>query len=320
MEKQIYLAGGCFWGLEKYLSQIQGVISTEAGYANGDGENPTYEQVCTGKLGFAETVKVDYDPEIASLSFILQLFYDAIDPTTINRQGGDRGIQYRSGIYYTDENNFFIIKKSLEKLSANFSLPIAIECRPLKNYYPAEQYHQRYLDKNPNGYCHIGKDKFEHARNSNPQLLNQRWVKPSDETLKSILTDRQYAVTQESATEPPFNNEYWDLNSPGIYVDITTGEPLFTSADKFDSGCGWPAFSKPVSKEVITEHEDLSHGMRRKEVRSKVGNSHLGHVFNDGPKELGGIRYCINSASLRFIPKEEMIALGYGDFLPLIND
>lgn len=299
--KEIYLAGGCFWGTEKYLSLIKGIIETEVGYANGKTENPKYEDVCYRDTGHAETVKVKYDKSIISLEKILDLYYETINPVSVNRQGGDSGTQYRTGIYYTDFSDRSIILKSIEELSKNYKSPIAIEVKELENYYKAEEYHQKYLDKNPNGYCHIGTDKFKKARTAN---LN--------------LTKMQYEVTQNSATEPPFSNEYYDNFKEGIYVDIVSGEPLFVSTDKFESGCGWPAFSKPIEESILKEVKDITYGMVRTEVRTKNSDSHLGHVFNDGPKEMGGLRYCINSASLKFIPKEEMEKEGYGKFLGLL--
>lgn len=299
--KEIYLAGGCFWGTEKYLSLIKGIVETEVGYANGKTENPTYEDVCYRNTGHAETVKVKYDKSIISLEKILDLYYETINPVSVNRQGGDSGTQYRTGIYYKDYTDRDVIIKSIEELSKNFKSPIAIEIKELENYYKAEEYHQKYLDKNPNGYCHIGPDEFKKARTAN---LN--------------LNKMQYDVTQNSATEPPFNNEYYDNFKEGIYVDIISGEPLFVSTDKFESGCGWPAFSKPIDNKLLKEVSDVKYGMIRTEVRTKNSDSHLGHVFNDGPKEMGGLRYCINSASLKFIPKENMEAEGYGSFLSLL--
>ncbi len=319
--REIYLAGGCFWGAEKYFSMINGVKSTGVGYANGNKENPTYEEVCSGKTGFAETVKVIYDPSRVSLPFLLDMYYKIIDPTSINRQGNDTGTQYRTGIYYTDPLDEKTIRASLEKLSGKYEKPIAVEAGPLKNYYPAEEYHQKYLDKNPGGYCHIGRDKFAEAeRAKDPSVIDPaKYPLPDEARLKKTLTPEQYAVTRQNATEPPFKNRYWDKFEKGIYVDITTGEPLFSSSDKFESGCGWPSFSKPIDPEVVSENKDTSHGMTRTEIRSRAGDSHLGHVFSDGPAELGGLRYCINSASLRFVPKDKMEEEGYGYLLPLVD-
>lgn len=318
MEKQseIYLAGGCFWGTEHFLKQIRGVESTEAGYANGNTPNPTYEEICHNNTGFAETVKVVYNPQEISLGLLLDLYFKTIDPTGINRQGNDRGPQYRTGIYYTNPADLPVIRKAISALAQNYQKPIAIEVMPLENFYKAEDYHQDYLDKHPGGYCHINPQLFEFARKANAKTA---YKKKDDATLRSTLSPEQYSVTQKNTTEPPFRNEYWNEKREGIYVDITTGEPLFISTDKFDSGCGWPSFSKPIDKHLIEEKPDTSHGMMRMEVRSKTGDAHLGHVFTDGPKDKGGLRYCINSASLRFIPKERMKTEGYGDYLPMLE-
>ena len=311
--KEIYLAGGCFWGTEHFLKLI-------VGYANGNIAHPTYQQVCTGKTDFAETVKVQYNPEVVDLPFLIGLYFKTIDPTSLNRQGNDRGTQYRTGIYYTQPDDLPIIKETVDRLAVGYTRPLVVEIKPLKNFYPAETYHQDYLDKNPGGYCHIHPELFELARKAKmPKKQAVVYSKPDDATLRSQLTPEQYAVTQKNATELAFHNEYWNEHRPGIYVDITTGEPLFVSTDKFDSGCGWPSFSKPIDRKLIQEKTDTTHGMVRTEVRSATGNAHLGHVFTDGPANKGGLRYCINSASLRFIPKDKMKAEGYGDYLDLVK-
>lgn len=315
--KEIYLAGGCFWGVEEYFSLVKGIVGTEVGYANGETENPSYEDVCHKESGHAETVKLIYDPDEVSLEFILKLFYDIIDPLAKNRQGNDMGTQYRTGIYYMEDQDREIIANSIKELQKKYERPIAIEVMPLRNYSAAEEYHQKYLEKNPKGYCHIPGEKFIKAKAADDYQL--RYSPKSKEVLKKNLTDIQYDVTQNNATEPPFRNEYYDNFKEGIYVDVTTGEPLFVSSDKFESGCGWPSFSKPISPDLISELRDASHGMERVEVRSKRANAHLGHVFADGPAEFGGLRYCINSASLVFIPKEEMEEKGYGYLLNILN-
>lgn len=318
--KEIYLAGGCFWGTEHFLKQVEGVEATQVGYANGNRANPTYQQVCTGTTDFAETVKVQYDPELVDLPFLIGLYFKTIDPTSLNRQGRDRGTQYRTGIYYTDSTDLPVIQETVSGLAAGYTRPLVVEIKPLENFYPAEDYHQDYLDKNPGGYCHIDPSLFDMARKAKMKKKPAAYSKPDPETLRSKLTAEQYAVTQRNATEPAFQNAYWDEHRPGIYVDITTGEPLFVSTDKFDSGCGWPSFSKPIERKLIDEKVDTSHGMVRTEVRSTTGDAHLGHVFTDGPADKGGLRYCINSASLRFIPKEKMQAEGYGDYLDLVKE
>lgn len=316
MKKEIYLAGGCFWGTEKYLQNIPGVLSTEVGYANGDTENPTYEEVCRKNTGHAETVKVEYDDNKIGLPFILDLYYDVINPISKNRQGGDIGTQYRTGIYFTDEKDEEAILASIDNLQKSYKEKIAIEVKPLVNYYKAEEYHQRYLDKNPGGYCHIGVDKFEKAEKAVD--ISKKYVKRTRDELKASLNEMQYDVTQNNGTEPPYRNEYFDTFEEGIYVDITTGEPLFLSDDKFESGCGWPSFSRPIDSKLIKNITDKSHGMVRTEVRSSNGDAHLGHVFEDGPADQGGLRYCINSASLKFIPKEKMEEEGYGEYLSML--
>ena len=314
----LYFAGGCFWGTEHYFKQIRGVLSTKVGYANGNIEHPTYEQVCSKTTGFAEAVEVTYNPEVLPLTLLVQLYFRSIDPTSVNRQGGDIGTQYRTGIYYKDADvrPFLIAERT--KLAQAIGKNVAVEIEPLRNFYAAEDYHQDYLDKNPGGYCHVSPSLFAEARKANADTTQHKYERPSTDTLKSKLTEIQYQVTQNAATERPFTNEYDHEFRPGIYVDITTGEPLFLSTDKFDSGCGWPAFSKPIDAHLLKNIKDTSHGMQRIEVRSNKGNAHLGHVFNDGPKEKGGLRYCINSASLRFVPQAEMEKQGYGAYLPLL--
>lgn len=316
MKKEIYLAGGCFWGTEKYFDCLPGVLATEVGYANGNTENPSYQEVCHNDTGHAETVKVEYDDTLLSLSFLLERYYDVIDPVSVNRQGGDQGTQYRTGIYFTDGADEPVICSSITALQEKYAQPIAVEVLPLRNFYPAEEYHQKYLDKNPGGYCHIGARKFDAAKAAVD--TDTRYPRPSAETLRSRLDELQYAVTQESATEPPFRNQYFDEFRPGIYVDVTTGEPLFLSDDKFESGCGWPSFSRPIDERLLNELEDRTLGRVRTEVRSKHGDAHLGHVFPDGPAERGGLRYCINSAALKFIPKEMMEQEGYASYLALL--
>lgn len=318
---EIYLAGGCFWGVEEYMSRIDGVIDVTSGYANGNTSNPSYEDVLYKKTGHAETVHVTYDASVVSLSDLLTYYFKVVDPTSLNKQGNDRGSQYRSGIYYVSESDITVIEKAIEKESTKYSDPIVVEVEPLKNYYLAEEYHQDYLKKNPNGYCHIDVTLADEPlekliiKKENISIQAEEYPKPSDEELKKELTELQYAVTQKNDTERAFMNDYFDNHDEGIYVDVVTGEPLFSSNDKYDSGCGWPSFTKPIIPQVVVEVEDLSYNMVRVEVRSRAGDSHLGHVFPDGPKDRGGLRYCINSASIEFIPIEEMEVRGYGFLL-----
>ena len=286
-EKQqvIYLAGGCFWGVEAYISRLKGVNNTEVGYANGRDLSPTYEKVCTGKTGHAETVKATYNPRIISLEEILESFFRIIDPFALNRQGADIGTQYRTGIYWQEESQKETVINFLREKQSKTSKKIVVEARAIGNFYPAEMYHQKYLERNPQRYCHVDLDLID--------------VQEFDH-----LTREEYEITQLSMTEPPYSGKYDDFFEDGVYVDVVDGEVLFTSDDKFDSGCGWPAFSRPFSDDVIIKHRDFSHGTTRIEVRSAKSNSHLGHLFHDGPG--GSPRYCINSAALRFIPKDEL--------------
>ncbi|MDE5749958.1 MAG: peptide-methionine (R)-S-oxide reductase MsrB [Duncaniella sp.] len=313
MIKKIYLAGGCFWGTEHLFALVDGVTGTVAGYANSLIPHPTYEMVCTGRTGAAETVEVTYDDTLVGLSELLAIYFRSIDPTSLNRQRGDIGTQYRTGIYYTDPADLPVIEAVVATVQRRHTSPLAVEVKPLANFYPAELYHQEYLSKNPGGYCHVSPELFAEVRG------RKATAKRDKEALRERLTPLQWEVTQNGATDRPYVNEYDHEFSPGIYVDITDGTPLFVSSRKFDSGCGWPAFSRPIDPALITEHTDTSYGRVRTEVRSASSGSHLGHVFADGPADDGGLRYCINSASLRFVPAAEMEAEGYGDYLPLLG-
>ncbi|MCI5773175.1 MAG: peptide-methionine (R)-S-oxide reductase MsrB [Erysipelotrichaceae bacterium] len=316
-ENVIYLAGGCFWGIEHLMESIPGVIDAKSGYANGTGEkDATYTKVLTGLTGFKETVRVEYDPEEVSLEALLMAYFYVIDPTVENRQGNDFGTQYQTGIFYTNDK----AKETVERIAdieRSRNEKFVVEIGPLVNFFPAEEYHQDYLQKNPNGYCHIPKDEIELF--SNLKIDPGKYQKPAAESIRNILTDEQYSVTQQNATERPFSNKYWDQFDKGIYVDVVTGEPLFSSQDKFKSSCGWPAFSEPIESPVVVEKPDNSLGMKRIEVRSRVGDSHLGHVFENDPESPNGVRYCINSSSLRFVPYEEMEKEGYGYLLYLFD-
>ena len=282
--KIIYLAGGCFWGVEAFMSRLKGVNQTEVGYSNGRDLAPTYEKVCSGKTGHAETVKVTYNPQIISLEEILENFFKIIDPHSLNRQGADVGTQYRTGIYWQEDDQKEIVLKFLSKKRNESSKKIVVEAHPIQSFYPAEDYHQKYLEKNPQGYCHVDLNLID------------------DEEFRH-LSDEEYKITQLAMTEAPFSGKYDDFFEDGVYVDVVNGEVLFSSEDKFDSGCGWPAFSKPISDDAVTFNRDFSYGTTRIEVRSAKSNSHLGHVFHDGPG--GTKRYCINSAAFKFIPKDE---------------
>ena len=306
----IYLAGGCFWGMEKLMQSIPGVLDAVSGYANGTGEQDAdYKTVCTGKTGFREAVAVTYDPKRVTLDQLLFAYFEVVDPTAVNRQGHDVGTQYQAGIYYADEPS----KSTVERIAAierERTPGFAVEIGPLVNFFPAEEYHQDYLDKNPTGYCHI--PFAEIARLSKSRIDAGRYARPDEEKIRAALTPEQFSVTQQSATEQPFSSEYYGSKQKGLYVDIVTGEPLFTSEDMYHSSCGWPSFTKPVEPSVVIKREDTAHGMRRVEVRSRAGDSHLGHVFDGDPESPNGIRYCINGASLRFVPYEALEQEGYG--------
>lgn len=308
-KSEIYLAGGCFWGVEGYFKMIPGVIDTEVGYANGNTSDTNYEKI--GETNHSETVKVTYDPDKLALQDILEYYFRIIDPTSVNKQGNDVGSQYRTGIYYTNENDKLIIDEIIRQVQGKYDKKIAVEVEKLKNFVLAEDYHQDYLDKNPNEYCHIN-------INLANEPLESKKIKKDDKELREKLTDEEYKVTQENATERLYSSEYDDFNEHGIYVDKISGEPLFSSRDKYDAGCGWPSFTKPIDQNIAYK-DDQSYNMERVEVRSKAGDSHLGHVFNDGPQEAGGVKYCINGAALRFIPLEKMEEEGYGAYIDQVK-
>jgi peptide methionine sulfoxide reductase msrA/msrB len=306
-------AGGCFWCMVKPFDKIDGVIQVKSGYTGGNVVNPTYEQVTEGFTGHHEAVQITYDEDMINYLELVDVFFRSIDPTDTEGQFHDRGESYKTAVFYHDENQMKTAEKYIDGLNKSgiFNKPIATALKPAVTFYPAEDYHQDYYKKNPLRYKMYykgsGRQDFI-EKNWNPNILDKS-------ELRKKLTPMQYNVTQENGTETPFSNEYYNNFEDGIYVDIISGKPLFSSRDKFESGCGWPAFSKPLISSSIRELDDLTHGMVRTEVRSNHSNSHLGHVFEDGPKDKGGLRYCINSAALRFIPKSKMEEEGYGDYL-----
>ncbi len=326
-------AGGCFWCTEADFEKVPGVVEAVSGYAGGQVENPTYEQVSGGGTGHLEVVRVSYDPSVVTYPELLDVFWRHVDPTDAGGQFVDRGPQYRPAVFYRDGEQKRLAEESRDALarSGRFDKPIATEILPLTAFYRAEEYHQDYYK------THSLRYRYYRWNSGRDQFLEQVWgkeakgegettktserpaAKPSEEELRKRLTPLQYKVTQEEGTEPPFDNEYWDNKKAGIYVDVVSGEPLFSSLDKYDSRTGWPSYTRPLEPDNVVEREDRSFFMTRVEVRSRGGDSHLGHLFPDGPPPTG-LRYCINSASLRFVPAEHLEQEGYGRYLPLFRD
>jgi peptide methionine sulfoxide reductase msrA/msrB len=308
-------AGGCFWCMVKPFDEQDGIEEVISGYTGGHKENPTYKEVCSEMTGHYEAVQITFNPSVYPYEKLLEVFWTQIDPTDPSGQFNDRGDSYRTAIFYHTEEQKAAAEKSKEDLqnSGKFSAPIVTEILPAATFYQAEEYHQDYYKKNPFRY------KMYHTGSGRAKFIKENWKKLDDD-IRSKLTPMQYEVTQNNGTEPPFRNEFWNHTEEGIYVDIISGEALFSSLDKYDAGCGWPSFTRPIESHIINEEMDVTHNMVRTEVRSKNSDSHLGHVFEDGPNDLGGLRYCINSAALRFVPVSQLEEQGYGKYLPLFKN
>nr|WP_318540932.1 peptide-methionine (S)-S-oxide reductase MsrA [Terribacillus saccharophilus] len=309
-------AGGCFWCMVEPFTERPGIEAVVSGYTGGDKPNPTYEEVCSNTTGHVEAVQITFDPDIFSYEKLVETFWQQIDPTDAGGQFHDRGESYKTAIFYHDEQQRQVAEASKAKLqeSGRFQKDIVTPILPAKPFYPAEEKHQDYYKKNKYHY------KMYKRGSGREDFIKQNWSPKKDKAkLRETLTPIQYHVTQENGTERPFENEYWNNTKEGIYVDVISGKALFSSRDQYDAGCGWPSFTRPLDSYEVKENMDLSHGMVRTEVRSTESDSHLGHVFDDGPRATGGLRYCMNSAAMKFISVADMEKEGYGEYLYLFK-
>ncbi|BDX52831.1 peptide methionine sulfoxide reductase MsrA/MsrB 1 [Metamycoplasma equirhinis] len=309
---KIYLAGGCFWGMQAYFSKIKGIINTNVGYANGLTLETNYHNI--KETDHAETLEIEYDENIINIAEIFERYLTLINPYSRNRQGGDIGRQYRTGIYFVDEYSRKCALLTLQIYEKQHEgKKVAIEVEKLNNFILAEEYHQNYLLKNPNGYCHINLSAADKPLFSKDKLT-------SEEIEKLNIDDFSKKVLLEKATETPFSSSFNSLNECGLFIDKISGEPLFSSENKYNAGCGWPSFTKPIRTDCVNYYDDFSHNMHRIETTSKNQDSHLGHVFNDGPKEQGGVRFCINGASLNFIEIDKLENTIYENLIPYFKE
>ncbi len=333
------VAGGCFWCVEADLEKVPGVIGVVSGYSGGNADKPTYQNYGSG--GHREVVEVTYNANQVSFEDILIVTMKTTDPTDDNGTFGDRGDKYSSAFYYENSQQKKIIEDLIREVDENgpYDKPLAIDVETKATFWPAEDYHQDYYKgtltklryqfyRTASGrsafiekYWGVNDHSPELSWRNEPSTSNNQtymwsnYVKPSEEELKSQLDEQAFKVTQKEGTERAGTSPLDKIWEDGIYVDILSGEPLYSSKDKFDSGTGWPSFVRPITPNALTEHEDKKFFTTRTETRSAIADNHIGHVFNDGPADRGGLRYCMNGVALNFVPKAEMEAKGYGDFL-----